>query len=361
MHTFEISCYISTSMYQQLLSLPCLIRVSDRVCRTNYYSKKGITQIELRSYAYPQKYTGIMIEKYYLVLRCNAGVIMGENPLLALDMNQYSKDEIIKKLQKRMYEINELRFLNIHQCDTACWKTNRIDITKDIIFDDVNPTLAIIMCNLSFPYNYNKMEPVKINKGTYQLMSESCYFRSKSRTINIYYKLMEINNNHKVIDEDTLDKISNMIRIEIQVKKKGIYNLNRNEQNKRSLERFLDADFCYSYLEKEMLSIFGAEKYVTTSTAINLIQQSTYNRYDKAVLSSIIHMIHTYQGLYNLEEAIANTQNYTPLEYGSLRTFREKWLHKIRTLGINPVTIPNTFGIQEFPSIAELLTRMEVS
>lgn len=355
MHTFEIECSISCSMFQQLMKLPCLIKVSNRVYRTNYYMKKGITQIELRIYRYISKATGDTIEQYYLLLRCNTGIIMGENPVLALDMNKYTKDEIIERLRKRIYEINELRFLNIHKCDMVCWKTDRVDISKDIVCTNINPTLAIIMCNLSFPYKHYNMKPVKIKKDRYLLMTESCYFRSKSRTVNIYFKLVEINNNHKIIDEDTLEKIEHMIRIEIQINKKGIYNLNRNKQDKRSLENFLDNNFCHSYLEKEILSIFGAEEYVNTATAKKLIDQSRYSTYDKTVLFSVIQMIHRYGGLYELEKAIADVNTFTPTEYGNLRQFRDKWLRKIRLLGINPVTIPDHFGVTELPSIYTLL------
>lgn len=120
------------------------------------------------------------------------------------------------------------------------------------------------------------------------------------------------------------------------------------------MENFLDGDFCYSYLEKEILSIFGAEKYVNTATAINLIQQSKYKDYEKTVLISIIKMIHKYNGLYELEKAVSDVNTFTPIEYGNIRNFKDK-LKKIRALGINPVTIPDRFGTKELPSIYELL------
>ena len=66
-------------------------------------------------------------------------------------------------------------------------------------------------------------------------------------------------------------------------------------------------------------------------------------------------MIHRYGGLYELEKAIADVNTFTPTEYGNLRQFREKWLRKIRLLGINPVTIPDHFGVTELPSIYTLL------
>lgn len=220
MHTFEIKCRISSSMFQYLMKLQCLMKVSKRVYRTNYYQKKGIMQVELRVYRYTAKGTGETCEKYYLLLHCNTGIIMGENSVLALDMKKYTKEEIVKRVQKRIYEINEFRFLNLHQCDMVYWKTDRVDITKDIFCPDINPTLLIVMANLSFPYNHCNMKPIKIHKNKYQLMTESCYFRSGSRTVNIYFKLVEINNNLKILDENTLEEIQNMIRVEIQIEKR---------------------------------------------------------------------------------------------------------------------------------------------
>lgn len=354
MHTFEIKCNISSSLFQQLLNLPSLTKVSKNVYRTNYYRKKGILQIELRVYRYISKDTNEVFEKYYLLLRCNAGAIMGENPMFALDLNKYTKEEIIERLQKRIYEINEFRFLNIHKCDMLCWKTDRVDITKDVICTNINPTIAIILCNLSFPFNYRKMIPLKINKPFYQMISESCYFFSHSRTVNIYFKLIEINNNNKIIDTDTLNKIDKLIRVEVQISKKAIYNLNRNKPDKRSLENFLDSKFCYAYLEKEMLAIFGAERHVNFATAVNLIQHSHYRALEKSILISILKAIHKYHGLYELEKAIADVNILTPIDFGNLRQFRDK-LKKIRALGISPVTIPDSFGITEMPSIYQLL------
>ena len=72
--------------------------------------EKRITQIEIRIYQYTSKTTGDTIEQYYLLLRCNAGMIMGESPVLALDMNKYTKDEIIERLQKGYMKSMNLDF-----------------------------------------------------------------------------------------------------------------------------------------------------------------------------------------------------------------------------------------------------------
>ena len=70
---------------------------------------------------------------------------------------------------------------------------------------------------------------------------------------------------------------------------------------------------------------------------------------------SIIDMIHKLKGLYELEKAIADPKVYTPLQYGNIRTFKERWLKKFKQLGIQPIVIPDNIGIDEVPSIYELL------
>ena len=53
MHTFEVNCNVCAAAYHYLHEhLPSLVQVSEFVERTNFYSGKGIMQIELRRYEY---------------------------------------------------------------------------------------------------------------------------------------------------------------------------------------------------------------------------------------------------------------------------------------------------------------------
>lgn len=101
MHTFEVSCNIPPSVYRYLHdNLPNLVNVSQCVERTNYYSAKGVTQIELRIHEY-FKY-GVRLQKYFLILRCNPSIIMGDGKVFLLDMEKYTSAEVLAKLQKRI-------------------------------------------------------------------------------------------------------------------------------------------------------------------------------------------------------------------------------------------------------------------
>lgn len=350
MHTFEISCNISPVSYQYLHdNLPLLIKVSDYVERTNYYVQKGIMQIELRTYEYAKH--GVMKKEYYLVLRCNPSIILGESKILLVDLEKYSPAEILEKLMKRIYEINELRYIKLDKLPIALFLTNRADVAEDIMVDF--PKLVVWLCNMSFPYGYRKMKRKVINKETDQLYIESCCFYNGSRAMNFYYKWIALINTGKEIPSNEQEKIQRTVRFEAQIEKQGIYNMKL--PTKRSVEPFLEKDFCHEYLEKEIRAIFGIEKYVSRKKAVELINSSNYKPYDKAVMLSIIDMIQQFKGLYELEKAIAEPKIHTPPQYGNLRSFKERWLKKFKKLGIQPVTIPDSLGIDEVPSIYEFL------
>lgn len=352
MHTFETICRIDGMQYRYRYlhhNLPSLAGVSQYVERSNYYSAKGITQIELKIYEYPD--SGIMRHRYYLVLRCNPSVIMGDSKTLLVDLEKYSASEILKQLQKRLYEINQLRYIRLDKLPLAMFLARTVHIAVDIQHDF--PQLIVWLCNMSFPYSYHRMERTKINKPAEVLYIESCCFGNRSRKVNIYHKMIAMVNTGRKIETEEFETVNRIVRLEIQLEKSGICNMKLS--SKRSLEPFLDRDFCHSYLTKEMKAIFGIGKYVSRSRAEEIINGSTFKPYDRAVMLSIMDTVHRFKGLYELEKAVADESIHTPPQYGSIRTFKERWLGKFKQLGIQPVAIPDVLGIEEIPSIYELL------
>lgn len=352
MHTFEVSSCLSKEMYEYLHNnLPSLTRASERVERTNYYSAKGITQIELRTYSYSKKNDDEALKKYYLLLRCNPSIIMGDSKIFLVDLEKYSSAEIIKRLLKRIYEINEFRYIRLHELPIVVFLVNRADMATDLITD--YPQLLVWLCNMSFPYGYRNMKRKPIHKEIDQLYVESCCFYNKSRAINIYYKWIALVNTGKTAPQEEQERIKRTVRAEIQLQKNGIYNMKL--PTKRSIEPFLEKAFCMDYLKKEIKSIFGIEKYVSRQKAVEIINNSQYKPYEKAVMLSIVDMIQQYKGLYELEKAIADPKVYTPTQYGNIRSFKERWLRKFKQLGIQPVVIPDSIGVEEVASIYNML------
>lgn len=353
-HTMEIIILILHSSYEYLHNhLPSLKKINDYVERSNYYSAKGITQIELIKYSYQTDKEPV--QKYYMKLRYNPAVIMGESSVFVLDANKYSTSEIISCIQKRLYEINEFRYIQLHKQPLYMFHTNRADIAADITV--TRPEIITWLCNMSFPYKYRRMERKPIKKDPNTLYFESCCFASKSREFNFYSKHKAMLNTGKKINPLEEERIKHTFRCEIQIKKRGIIYLAKKLPTKKSIHPFLDNNFCNDYLGQEIMKTFKNQPYVSRNKAVETIQQSPFKPYDKAVMLSIIDMIQQYKGLYELEKAINDETVHTPPQYGNLRYFREHWLKKIRLLGIQPIVIPDSFGIDEIPSIYELLER----
>lgn len=299
---------------------------------------------------------GVTCENYYLTLRCNLSIIMGDSKYLLLDMDKYSSNEIIKQMNKRLFEINEFRHVRLHLSSIESFKVERADIAIDIIHKF--PEIIVYLCNMSFPYHHCNMIRKPIKKEREILNKESCCFANQLRGFNIYSKwraIINCNKNVKISYEER-KQLKQTVRIEIQIMKKHILNSKLKFPDQRRINPFLDKNFCHDYLKKEILPVFGLQKYVSRSKAIKIIQESLYSDYIKEVMISIIDMILEFGGMYELEKAIEDKNTYTPSNYGNLRTFRECWLKKIRSLGIQPVVIPDSFEIDEIPSIYALLT-----
>lgn len=350
MHTFEIICWLPKKQYQYLNeNLPSLQQASPYVKRTNFYFAKGIEQIELITYEY-QKY-GIILQNYYLVLRCNPSIIMGDSKIQLVDLEKYTSAEILKRLQKRLYEINEFRFIRLDKIPVTIFLARTVHIAVDIQHEF--PQLIVWLCNMSFPYHYRRMERTRIDKPINELFIESCCFHNGSRAVNFYYKWIALINTKKEIPTEEHEQIQHTVRLEIQLEKQGISNMKL--PTKRSLEPFLNHDFCHDYIAKEARNIFGIQKFVSRSKAVEMINNSFYKPYDKAVMLSIIDMIPQFKGLSELEKAIDDVTIHTPPQYGNLRVFKERWLRKFKILGIQPVVIPDSLGIDEVPSIYDLV------
>ena len=98
--------------------------------KKNFVIYKGIMQIELRTYKYV-KY-GVVMERYYVVLRCNPSIIMGDSKVFLVDLTRYTPADILDRLLKRIYEINEFRYIRLDKQPLSLFLTNRADIAEDI-------------------------------------------------------------------------------------------------------------------------------------------------------------------------------------------------------------------------------------
>lgn len=355
-HTMQVVIDIKASQYKYLAqTFPCMEQVSEYTSRSNYYQSKGIIQTELKKVSF-FKY-GMERKKYYLQLRLNLSQIMGEDKIRLLDGDKYTVNEISEAIMKRLFEINEFRYVKIHEMPIELFRTSRADFAEDILYP--MPELLAYLSSISFPYkHYNFERFIPKGKSLEDMRYESCYFKNKrSRAFNFYVKMSEITNNDRKIESSTADDLPRLFRMEIQVKKKGIEALTRDLPTKKEMSHFLDENNCHKYIIHQVKKIFKCEKYVSQRIATEIIENSSYSAETKAKLLSIINLIPVHGGLNELEKAVDEKDPCLP-DFGSLSDFR-KLLAKIRKLGIQPVVIPNKYEVDEVPSFVDLLSKGE--
>lgn len=352
MHTFEIKIKISEYIYCDLRGIPAMKEINANLCRSNYYQKKGILQIELRIHSYTNDKTGIQGYQYYLVLQINASVLVGSGVVYALKLCQFSKEQIINSLQQRLYEINEFRRIKLDKVHKNLWITERVDLAMDLVVE--NPELIALLCNLGIPYGYRNMKRIPINKSLEALYHESCCFGSKSRRLNFYNKKAAVINTGRKSDVD-ISELDYIFRLEYQILKQGVIYTGRKTVTKRSIELYMNEEFVNDYMLSEIEVAFGRERYVNRSTAMKLIDECMETPEEKSKMIATIDLIHKMNGLYEVELALKNGESSMINQLGSYDTFKQKRLRKIRQLGINPATIPDLYGIDELPSLYDML------
>jgi hypothetical protein len=194
------------------------------------------------------------------------------------------------------------------------------------------------------------MKRKNINKPKEILYKESCCFTNNSKEINIYDKSVALtnsgNNNLKQII-----RIRGIVRIEIQFKRQGIKNNAKKLSSKRSIAAYLDKNFSYGYIMETVERLYGKERYVNMSSAIKIIQSSNFTNAEKNKMIASIKLIHEIGGIYEIEQALHKGDSVLQHQLGKLYNFRSSHLHNIRELGINPVVIPDEYGISELPSL----------
>lgn len=354
MHTFIIKNFITEEEFKLIKGNLIMRKINDRCWCCYTYGNKGITEIKLRIFHTVNSKTGIIINKYYLLLRCNANLLLGLNKYYAVDLLKYDDEQIVSALKKRISEIKELKDLNVTKLNLINWITDRADIAIDIRVS--SPELYIMLSNLGVPYRFDRMKRKQINKPKEILYKESCCFTNNSKEINIYDKSVALSNSGNN-DLGQIIRIRGIVRIEIQFKRQGIKYNSKKLSSKRSIVAYLDKNFSYGYIMETVERLYGKERYVNLSSAIRIIQSSNFTNIEKNKMIATIKLIHEKGGLYEIEQALYNGDSVLQHQLGKLNNFRRSHLQNIRKLGINPVVIPDEYGISELPSLYDQILK----
>jgi hypothetical protein len=294
---------------------------------TNALKDKGFTEISLTKtktdakYKYPQKKLEIQL-----------------NPtkLLGRDIIELTKEEDLAEVEKRFNEIIEEIHLDLNTF--MFWTLKRIDYAVNISTPHVEEYIKLFQ-RAGKPYRFdmiydNTSKCRKHKEGSF-------YLRSKSVRINFYDKANErLNNTGKEVESS-----KDILRFEVQLLKSKTDAMKYSYKFElKELHNFLSEE-----VSTEQLSIYynraiGQGNYYKLDKAIKKINESDHTQGTKEKLIQVLKEVNAARSIWKARD---NNSKYSKDSFN-------RHLRLLRNLGeegINPVTIPRDWDINELKSI----------
>ncbi|MNB82486.1 hypothetical protein D3C81_987970 [compost metagenome] len=132
-----------------------------------------------------------------------------------------------------------------------------------------------------------------------------------------------------------------IIRLEVQCKKRKVNNLKQYYQvGDKTLLEFSRKELSEKVLLSYYVKTVGYEDYYTLQEARRLISQSDYSRKAQERMIEVLELINLKRSIWRARE-----------EYEDEKKRFNEAIKRIKNMGINPVTIPIGWGIQELPNL----------
>ena len=291
---------------------------------TNALKDQGFTEILLMKskhdpkYRYPQKYLQIQL-----------------NPtkLLDRDIIELTKEEDIAEVQRRFNRIVEEK-IHLGLNPFMRWTLKRIDYAKNITTPHVKEYIKLFQRadkphSFVIPYN-NESKDRTYKKGSF-------YLKSKSVRINFYDKANErLNNSHEEVES-----AKNILRLEVQLLKSKTDAMRyKYKFNIKHLGYFLSEEISTRELSYYYNKTIGKGRYYKLDKAIKKVNESDHTQGMKEKLIQVLKEVNAARSIWKARDK----------ERYSRESFRT-YLKLIREEGINPVTIPRDWGIDELEGI----------
>lgn len=310
-----------------------------------HYSNKGFREIMLihQTYRPGLTYRGIEI-------RLNPKVLLNPNMLI-----QSTTVDEVPLIAARFNEQLQIIFGGFHRYLPSFnqWICKRIDYCADVITEHVSDYIRLFQ-RAKVPNRHFEAK----NK-----LEGSAYAMCSSMTLNFYNKQDElikrrtVRNDTRITDEH-IRAAEGILRVEVQCERnKTNYMKQREGFSNKCVEHFLDPrlakETILNYYDKtigsgDFYSLYEARKIINRARIRQDSKQALYETLD---LVSQVRRMDAARKQY-MEGVILEGKG--PLQ-GSGETF-DRNVKKLRSLGINPVTIPRSWGIHHLPSIRALIT-----
>jgi len=221
----------------------------------------------------------------------------------------------------------------------------------------------------------NKFEG--INRGRYKKYNEpgSLYISSDSDRpyykINFYNKLDEVQKEYTElgmeVPEYIVRQIQNLCRIEVQYFVPKLYQIMKeHEIDNRVPSEFFKPEISIQIIKKHFLNIIGEEDFYSIKYAKQIINSADgITERTKEKLTTTLELIDKAVDMKKAKEIFTSKKGKIIKPFDSVKSFRgckntyREYIKKIRELKINPVVIPETWGIDHIANPISEIYRIE--
>lgn len=306
----------------ELITEKKLRKISKGEYKTEELREQGFTRIKLTSKKVNLKYKYNFMQ---ITITMNPLKLIGRNKLEVLIENQLSelKERFAEEVQKIHNSLPRLDY----------WTINRIDYAVNINTPYVEEYIKLFQ-RADKPRSFKELYCSK--SKTRKQREGSFYLFNDSVAINFY------NKEHERLSQNfNMDGAKDLLRLEVQCKKPKTNTLKaKYDFHSRRLAHYLSQEVSYQQLEYYYNKTIGAGDYYKLSEAIVKVQESNYTYKTKEKLVNVLKVINRHKSIWKAREKSQYNSNCF-----------NRYLKKIRVLGVNPVTIPNRWSVDMLKNI----------
>ena len=346
----------------------------DKTYRCKKIEKKGVTIYTTRKLYFCgfDKITlfhvkpkpGLPFNRYYLNIGMTLSKVIHNKKYLGVATYQDLIDnEYVKKINDRIHKYLSIKY-NLDQ-----FKTKRADYAIDYW-----PEIYVTIDQLIYLAKRSK----GLSRGDYEIYEKDGSYYLKNRTAknpsikfncyDKYGKAMKDIANGRLDPKADVNQIKNKYRIEVQCLRPKIFGMMKFFKIKnRDPTKFLKPKIAMQIIKYYLLDTIGPGDYFSLNRAQEIINSSgTVFPNMKPKLIATLELIEKAGNMKEAEDTFLSEGMIIPA-YDKVNPFKgtkntyNSYIKKLRELGINPVTIPETWGVDHIKSPLHEVYKIEKS
>ncbi|WP_143100981.1 hypothetical protein [Paenibacillus sp. 1_12] len=282
------------------------------------------------------------------------------NPMRLLNKNDYLQlasiehcqsiytafEKALKPIKKefKSRKCNKKLTFQLHHLDSYSFK--RVDFAVNFYTEHIKLYMKLIK-RANIPNGFQQYLTYRESSKRYEPTEHSFYIFRKSKskskhehvtlTVQCYDKGEQLKeNNLPCLDEDA----NYTIRFEVQCHYNKVFRIIKsNGLSKQGFCQFLREDISDNELHKYFKKTIGYGDYYTLSKAKEIIRRKRLHSETNEALIATLELVNSKRGIWKARETVEDMMEF------------DKRIKKLLELGVNPVTIPITEGVDYLPCL----------